>query len=280
MRRLIEFIIAHSSIFVFVIYITISIILLLCFNPYQQSIYFTSANSIAGKYYSMVNNITGYVGLRQINDELQYNNAVLQVENAQLRNELQQIKASLQEEENLQGGLTPQHIYGTAQVVNATTSNTHNYVTINRGAKDGIKEGMGIVNRSGLVGIVSSLSDNYALVITILNPKLRISCKLKENGYFGSLVWDGVSPEYARLEELPRHVEFNIGDSIVTSGYSSVFPEGIMIGTVQEYSKEKNDNFYALKVKLSTDYFRLGDVAIIDNPQREEKDSLESIDKK
>ena len=274
MRRLIEFIIAHSSIFVFVIYVTISIILLLRFNPYQESIYFNSANNVAGKYYSVINNITGYIGLREINNELQQNNTELELEVAQLKAELQQLKSENNIEEFIQGELPKTRLFGIARPVNVTTVNANNYITLDKGSLDGIKEGMGVINRSGVVGIVSTVSDNYSLVISILNPKLRLSCKLKGSGYFGSLTWDGESPDYAKLEELPRHVDFDKGDTIVTSGYSSVFPEGIMIGVVEEASRQKNDNFNALKVKLSTDYFRLGDVCIIDNTERDEQNSL------
>ncbi|MBR5323974.1 MAG: rod shape-determining protein MreC [Muribaculaceae bacterium] len=274
MRRLIEFIIAHSSIFVFVIYVTISIILLLRFNPYQESIFFNSANSIAGKYYSVINNISGYVGLREINNELQQNNTELELQVAQLKAELQQLKSENNIEEFLQGELSKTRLFGVARPVNVTTVNANNYITLDKGSTHGVKEGMGVINRSGVVGIISTVSDNYSLVISILNPKLRLSCKLKGSDYFGSLTWEGDSPEYAKLEELPRHVNFNKGDTIVTSGYSSVFPEGIMIGVVEEASRQKNDNFNALKVKLSTDYFRLGDVCIIENIDREEQNSL------
>ena len=274
MRRLIEFIIAHSSIFVFVIYVTISIILLLRFNPYQESIYFNSANNVAGKYYSVINNITGYIGLREINNELQQNNTELELEVAQLQAELQQLKSENNIEEFIQGELPKTRLFGIARPVNVTTVNANNYITLDKGSLDGIKEGMGVINRSGVVGIISTVSDNYSLVISILNPKLRLSCKLKGSGYFGSLTWDGESPDYAKLEELPRPVDFDKGDTIVTSGYSSVFPEGIMIGVVEEASRQKNDNFNALKVRLSTDYFRLGDVCIIDNTERDEQNSL------
>lgn len=269
MRRLIEFIIAHSSIFVFVIYITISIILLLHFNPYQQSIYFSSANSVVGKYYSAISEVTGYVGLRDINNDLQRSNAELMLEVANLKNELIEEREKNNLQEYQQGEVTTSHLYGVAQPVNVTISNTYNYITLNKGAKDGIEEGMGVINRSGVVGIVSKVSENYSLVMPLINPKLRLSCKLKKSGYFGSLVWDANSAEYAKLEELPRHVEFEKGDTIVTSGYSSVFPEGIMVGTVEEYSRQKNDNFYTLKIKLSTDFFKLGNLCIIDNPINE-----------
>ena len=274
MRRLIDFIIAHSSILVFVIYVTISIILLLRFNPYQESVFFNSANAVIGKYYSIINNITGYIGLREINTELQQSNSELLLQLSQLKAEFEQLNSEKNIEEFSKGAIQKNKIFAIARPVNVTTTNAHNYITIDKGMDDGIKEGMGVVNRNGVVGIISTVSKNYSLVISILNPKLRLSCKLKNSGYFGSLIWDGKSAEYAILEELPRHVEFEKGDTIITSGYSSVFPEGLMIGTVEESSRQKNDNFNALKVKLSTDYFKLGDVCIIDNIEREEQELL------
>lgn len=276
MRRLIDFIIAHSSIFVFVIYVTISIILLLRFNPYQESVYFNSANAVAGKYYSLIDNITGYIGLREINTELQESNSELQLQISLLKEEIEQLSEENSIEEYSKGLIQKNKLIGIARPVNVTTTNAHNYITINRGSDDGIKEGMGVINRSGVVGIISTVSKNYSLVISILNPKLRLSCKLKDSGYFGSLIWDGKSAEYAILEELPRHVKFEKGDTIITSGYSSVFPEGLLIGTVEESSRQKNDNFNAIKVKLSTDYFKLGDVCIIDNIEREEQELLKA----
>ena len=274
MRRLIDFIIAHSSILVFVIYVTISIILLLRFNPYQESVFFNSANAVIGKYYSIINNITGYIGLREINTELQQSNSELLLQLSQLKAEFEQLNSEKDIEEFSKGTIQKNKIFAIARPVNVTTTNAHNYITIDKGMDDGVKEGMGVVNRNGVVGIISTVSKNYSLVISILNPKLRLSCKLKNSGYFGSLIWDGKSAEYAILEELPRHVEFEKGDTIITSGYSSVFPEGLMIGTVEESSRQKNDNFNALKVKLSTDYFKLGDVCIIDNIEREEQELL------
>ncbi|MEG1998838.1 MAG: rod shape-determining protein MreC, partial [Bacteroidales bacterium] len=166
-------------------------------------------------------------------------------------------------------------LFSVAQAVNVTTTNVHNYVTLNKGRKDGIAEGMGVINRSGVVGIISGVSDHFSVVISLLNPKLRLSCKVKGRDYFGSLSWDGESPEYVTLEELPRHVEFLKGDTIITSGYSSVFPSGIMIGTVEDFAKQHDENFYAFKIKLSIDYFSLGDVCVIANPMVQEKAEIE-----
>lgn len=275
MRRLIGFIIANSSVFVFIIYTAISLVLLFRFNPYQQSVFFTSANEAAGRYYSVTGQVVGYFGLRDINKELQKQNSYLKMEVARLDEKLRKLEGDASFPGYAADSIIGPSLFAVAQAVNVTTTNVHNYVTLNKGREDGVTEGMGVINRSGVVGIVSGVSDHFSVVISLLNPKLRISCKVKGSDYFGSLSWDGDSPEYVKLEELPRHVKFSKGDTIVTSGYSSVFPQGVMVGTIEDFAKQHDDNFYALRVKLSTDYFRLGDVCIIANPMTSEKAEIE-----
>lgn len=278
MRRLIEFIVAHSNIFIFLIYAAISLTLLFSFNPYQSSVFFTTANNMVGKYYTYTGHVSGYFGLRDINMELQKQNSELKIEVARLTEELKKIKGEITYQEKYTSDTIVGPVsYGVAQVVNVTTAYAYNYVTINKGRIDGIVDGMGIINHDGVVGIVSAVSDHFAVVISLLNPKLRLSCKIKGSEYFGSLTWDGQSPEYMTLEELPRHVTFERGDTVVTSGYSSAFPEGLAVGIVEDYDREEyDDNFYSVRVKLTTDYFRLGDVCIIDLPSVQEQSELEN----
>ena len=153
-----------------------------------------------------------------------------------------------------------------------------NYITLDKGRLDGIEPEMGVVDQNGVVGIVSVVSDHAARVISLLNPNIRLSCKVKGSDYFGSLIWDGESPYYATLEEMPRHVQFSKGDTIVTSGYSSVFPEGLIVGTIEGNSKAKDDNFFTLKIKLSTDFTRLSVVRAIKSNIANELKELESKD--
>lgn len=277
MRRLIEFIVAYSNIFIFLIYAAISLTMLFSFNPYQSSVFFTTANRAVGKYYQYTGRISEYFGLRDINLELQKQNSSLKIEVARLNEELKKLKGEAAYETLCRTDTVVGPVaYGIAQAVNVTTAYAYNYVTINKGKSDGITDGMGVINRDGVVGIVSAVSDNYAVVISLLNHKLRLSCKIKGSGYIGSLTWDGQSPEYMMLEELPRHVTFERGDTVVTSGYSSAFPEGLPVGTVEDfYREEYDDNFYSVRVKLTTDYFRLGDVCIIGIPSEEERTVLE-----
>ncbi|HBJ07767.1 MAG TPA: rod shape-determining protein MreC [Coprobacter fastidiosus] len=280
MRKLISFLINHSPIFVYAFYLVICFVLLFKFNPYQQSVFFSSANEMAGRFYIMTSGITGYFGLQEINRDLQKQNGNLEMELIRLRDEVSRLSGdSLLVRTSADSSLS-RYDFQIAQVINNSVFKTHNYITLNKGRKDGIHSEMGVIDQNGIVGIVNVVSDHYAVAISLLNPKLRLSCKVKGSNYFGSLVWDGKDPRFAVLEELPRHVKFVRGDTIVTSGYSSVFPEGLMVGTVDGFSKQRNDNFYALTVKLSTDFFRLNDVRILDDKGQKERRILEMEAKK
>ncbi|MDR0995971.1 MAG: rod shape-determining protein MreC, partial [Tannerella sp.] len=162
-----------------------------------------------------------------------------------------------------------------AKVVNNSVAYLSNYITINKGKSDGLHPDMGVLSSEGVVGIISTVSEHYAVVIPILNPKFRLSCKVAGSNYFGSMSWNGRDISYAQLEELPRHVAFQVGDTIVTSGYSSIFPEGVRVGTVSSFKKQRNDNFYALTVKLASDFHDLGTVLVIRNYHQKERKQLE-----
>ena len=257
MRKLISFLINHSPIFVYAFYLVICFVLLFKFNSYQQSVFFSSANEMAGRFYIMTSGITGYFGLQEINRDLQKQNGNLEMELIRLRDEVSRLSGDSLLVRTAADSSLSRYDFQIAQVINNSVFKTHNYITLNKGRKDGIHSEMGVIDQNGIVGIVNVVSDHYAVAISLLNPKLRLSCKVKGSNYFGSLVWDGKDPRFAVLEELPRHVKFVRGDTIVRSGYSSVFPVGLMVGTVDGFSKQRNDNFYALTVKLSTDFFRI-----------------------
>ena len=224
MRKLISFLINHSPIFVYAFYLVICFVLLFKFNPYQQSVFFSSANEMAGRFYIMTSGITGYFGLREINRDLQKQNGNLEMELIRLRDEVSRLSGDTLLIRTSADSVLSRYDFQIAQVINNSVFRTHNYITLNKGRKDGIHSEMGVIDQNGIVGIVNVVSDHYAVAISLLNPKLRLSCKVKGSNYFGSLVWDGKDPRFAVLEELPRHVKFVKGDTIVTSGYSSVFP--------------------------------------------------------
>lgn len=152
---------------------------------------------------------------------------------------------------------------------------SQNYLTINKGAKDGIKPGMGIFNPQGVVGRVKSVSENYAVAFSLLNTDLLVSSKIKSTDVFGSVQWDGESSTEAKLLFVPRHVKAQEGDTIVTSGFNAVFPEGILIGIISKISPdEKDPNYLDLTVKLSTDFSKVNYVYLVENTLFNELDSL------
>lgn len=277
MRNLLNFIIKNSAWFVFIFYLIISSTLLFKDNPYQQSVYLSSANAVSASVYEGLSNITSYFYLHSINEDLQRRNATLEMEVINLRNQVNDYKMLVPDSTAVPSAMR-NYDFIVAHVISNSITQPLNYITINRGSDDGIANEMGVVNQNGVVGIVNVTGHHSARIISLLNPHLRLSCKVKNKNYFGSLVWDGKSPYYALLEEMPRHVKFVRGDTIVTSGYSAVFPEGIMVGTIVGQVKELNDNFYTLKIKLSTDFTQLSTVRAVKNNMKNELQMLKRDD--
>ncbi len=276
MRNLIDFLIKHHAWFFFILYVVISCVLLFSSNPYQQSIYLGSANKLSAQIYEISNTITGYFGLRKTNEELLQQNGELEMEVLQLRRQLQRYSYAAAIDTVAKDD-TVLHNYNwvMARVINNSVAHLNNYITLDKGSADGIAPEMGVIGHSGIVGIITVVNEHNSVAISVLNPKLRISCKVKNTDCFGSLVWDGRNARYAILEEMPRHVDFSPGDTIITSGFSAVFPEGIMVGTINDYSKQKDDNFYAMQIELSTDFSQLGAVRIISNAMQDSQHRLE-----
>lgn len=247
----------------FTFYVVISCIFLFDKNPYQHHIYMTSAGRLTAGVYDLSHNITSYFSLREINEDLQ-------VQNARLEEELLGMKAQLQlyrekyyaDTMSVIDSLRP-YRFIIASVINNSVHKPYNYITINKGSVDGLRPEMGVVDQNGIVGVVNIVGDHYSRLISLLNPNFRLSCKVKGNEAFGSLVWNGDNTQEALLEELPRHTVYNTGDTVITSGYSAMFPEGIPVGIVVGNEKTIDDNFYTLRVKLFTDFSRLSTVRVI-----------------
>lgn len=270
MRNLINFFFKYSTWIIFIIYVVVSCILLFNNNPYQHHIYLTSANKVSSSIYNSTSNVTSYFHLKDINEDLHHQNSKLEQEVISLRKELQKFHDIIYNDSMQVTPALSQYKFRIAHVINNSIHRAHNYITIDKGTRDSIKPEMGVVDQNGVVGIVNIVGENTARIISILNPDLRLSCKLKGSDNFGSLVWDGRNPNEAILEELPRHAEANIGDTIITSGYSAVFPEGIPVGIVVAHANENDDNFFALRIKLLTDFSKLGTIRVIENKMKDE----------
>ena len=275
MRNLLNFFLKYNYWFLFILLEVISFALLFRFNNYQGSAFFTSSNQVAGMVYEAANNVTGYFHLKSINDDLVQKNMELELQMEHLRKALMELTSDSTGLERMKSDALKGYDIYRANVINNSLTHVDNYITIDKGENDGIRSEMGVINGNGVVGIVYHTSANYSLVIPVLNSKSSISCKIKRSDYFGFLKWDGGSSMYATVKDMPRHSLFSLGDTIVTSGHSAVFPGGIPIGTVEDISDSHDGLSYLLKVKLFTDFGRLNDVRVIAQKGQEEQLELE-----
>ncbi|MDE6109526.1 MAG: rod shape-determining protein MreC, partial [Muribaculaceae bacterium] len=263
MHEVFAFFARNSKWLVFALYVVLSVMLLAGGDPYHRHLYLTSANSVSASVYEVTSNATAYFNLRERNTELNRRNAELQSEVLALREQLLRIEERHSTDTlALDSGVAPFRFI-VAHVINNSVARPFNYLTINRGEKDGVRPEMGVIDASGVVGIVSVVGPRSARVISLLNPNFRLSCKLKGSDNFGSLVWDGRDPGMALLEELPRHTVYNAGDTVVTSGYSAVFPAGLPVGVVMPDNYNDHENFFTLKVRLLSDFTALNNVQVV-----------------
>jgi rod shape-determining protein MreC len=238
-------------------------------NSFQRSNLIAVNRQVSGYIYSKVDGAREYFSLKEVNEQLAK-------ENLRLRNRLDILSSRLDSASvisDLQGNY--HYFFIQSRIVHNSVFKQYNYLTINKGKKQGVFRDMGVISDQGLVGIVLESSANFATVIPIINRDFRLSAKIKSNNYSGILQWDGSSPQYALLSEVPFHVELAAGDTIITSGFSSIFPEGIELGKIESFSLEKG-NFYDIKVELFTDFQRLYHVNVIRNYRQEEQLNLEN----
>ena len=279
MRNLLNFLIRYNYCFLFLLLEVVGFVLLIRFNRYQQSVCFTSANQVAGKVYEISGGILSYFHLKTVNEDLLDRNLWLEQRVSLLEKTLHERgidSASLYSLE--QAAMDSLRIFK-ANVIKNSLNRADNYITLDKGSRDGIRPEMGVIDANGVVGIVYKTSVHYALVIPLLNSKSSISCKILGSDYFGYLRWEGGDSRFAYLKDLPRHAEFNLGDTVVTSGYSAVFPEGVMVGTVDDMQDSHDGLSYLLKVKLATDFGKVSDVRIMARSgQAEEKELERSVE--
>lgn len=240
-------------------------------DQYQGASFFNSSNSFVAGINGFSQNVREYFSLREMN-------RVLAEENTRLRKRLEQQNQQLATPQA--GGITDSAIikrfdFVTAKVVNNSVSRFTNFITIDKGTDAGLEPGMAVISPVGVVGKVKTCSEHFSVVTSVLNIDVMISGVMKRTGYFGTIQWDGAHPDYTMLNFIPRHVEPLAGDTIITSGYSGIFPEGIMIGTIAEKDLREGAPFYDLKVKLAQDFRKLHYVAVVKSNLLTEIDSLE-----
>lgn len=276
MHNLTEFLAKHNHWFVFLVLEVVSMVLLFRYNSYQGSVWFSSANAVTGKVYEWDSAVESFFSLSGVNSQLTQRNAFLEQQVRMLDDSIARLTRSQEAAVTRLSSMVP--FQGCrlipAKVVANMVNRYDNLITIDKGSDDGVKRDMGVVCGMGVVGIVYLVSEHYSIVIPALNSHSNISCTIQRRGYFGYLRWRGGSSQLAYLEDVPRHAHFKLGDNVVTSGYSSVFPPGVMVGKVLHVFNSADGLSYRVQVKLSTDFARLRDVCLVDDSALQERIDL------
>lgn len=271
MRNLLEFLAKYNHWFVFLILEVVSMVLLFQYNSYQGSAWFSSANAVTGKLYEWDANVETFFSLTKVNQELTQRNAYLEQEVQKLSDSLVSVTKDSSIYHRDQFALLRNYRLIPAKVVANSVDKPGNLMTIDKGSADGIHKDMGVISGTGVVGIVYLVAEHYAIVIPVLNTKSNISCMIQNRGYFGYLRWKGGVSDLAYLEEVPRHAHFKLGDYVVTSGYSAVFPPRVRVGRILHVFNSADGLSYRVQLRLSTDFARLRDVCVIDDAAMKER---------
>ena len=258
MQNLLKILLRYSNFLVFIALEVAAFLLIVFNNPYPRSSVLSTANDAVAWQNEQVNEVRSYFQLRSLNEQLSE-------ENAALRNQI-----SSMESEQIGESIH----YMPAKAVQMTTDGLHNYITINRGSNDGIRRGQGVRNADGVVGIVRTVGRNYSVVLPVINTQTNLSCRFAKNDYIATLQWDGKDARFAQLADVAAHMVVNTGDTIVTSGLSPVFPEGIPVGIVENSILKEGASYYTIRVRLNTNFKRLKYVEVVQNAAQNELEEL------
>ncbi len=264
MKNLLEFLNRHFHWFLFVVLEVLSLVLVFQYNSYQNSVWFSSANAVTGHIYEWSSAVESFFSLTKVNEDMTRRNFYLERQVSQLRRLYGEATKDVDSLEFQGLAKLEQYQLISAKVVTNELHHVNNLMTIDKGASDGVEPGMGVVCGLGVVGVVHVTSSHYSIVIPVLNvSSSRISCAIRNRGYFGVLRWDGKDPGYAYVEDIPRHARFKRGEWVETNGYSSIFPAGVLVGQIKQVYNSPDGLSYRLKVRLATDFGTLRDVVII-----------------
>lgn len=272
MDRLFLFIYQYRAFFTFLVLELVSAWLIVSNNQYQGAKFYNSSNSVVASLNNVSQGIRDYFLLSEVN-------RVLAEENAALRREVEQSNQLFQSFDTLalrDSTLIRRFDFVSTKVVNNQVDRFKNFITINKGKDAGLAPGMAVISPLGVVGKVKVVSEHYGVVTSLLNIDVMVSAVLKRTGYFGTVQWDGHSPDVVKFNFIPRHVKPTVGDTVMTSGYNAIFPEGIMIGTISEVNLSDEALFYDLNIRLSQDFRKLSFLTVIKSTLKHEQDSLEN----
>ncbi|NDK56829.1 rod shape-determining protein MreC [Pontibacter fetidus] len=285
MRNLFAFIYRFRAFLVFVLLEAFCIYLIVQYNTYQGAAFFNSANRYVGRVLEFQSGVTDYFNLATVNSTLASENALLRQEVMKYRQTSMADSTRKMDTtlvvlpdttivDSLRTGPQSFTLHA-GRVINNSVRRTNNYLTLSIGTKDGVEPGMGVIASNGVVGRVKTVSDNYSTVTSLLHSQMLISAKIKKNNTMGTVKWLGGDYRTAILDYIPLHVKLAKGDTVVTSGFNTVFPEGVMVGTISSVAKEADKSFYTIKVKLAVDFAQLSFVYVVENMQKAERDTLE-----
>ncbi|MDN4754890.1 rod shape-determining protein MreC [Porphyromonadaceae bacterium W3.11] len=278
MGRLIEFLRSRAHLMLFILLEVIAAVFLLRSSVYRKSVFLSSASIVAGSFQEISHIANEYIGLKDANIELMKRNAQLEIELQTLRHQQSRLMVDSLSWSRLSNDsiLRPfPYQYKVAKVVGNILFRNSNYLTLDIGTDQGIDIDMGVVSNEGVIGVVQAVGKDYAKVIPLINNQFNLNCKVSGSPHIGTLSWDGGDIEYSVLTNLPKHSDFQVGDSVITSGYSSIFPENLYVGQVVDEATSKNDHFRALKVKLGASFADLKYVYILQNFERETRREVE-----
>lgn len=277
MNNLIEFFKKNFHYLLFAVLLVLSLVMLGKSMAYSKYKFARICQSTVGPIQKSWSDMVHRFNLGQENDDLvQQNLALLREQENMFMQKSDSVLTMMSETDSLHPVSKRLYDYTYAHVIYNTTDRAFNYIIIDKGSKDGICRDMAVTCPKGVVGVVSDVSDNFSSIISILHPDSRISAIVSPINQVGTVVWEGSDPSVAYLENIPQHLEINIGDSVLTSGYSNIFPQGLLVGTVKEVSVGKNASFLTIKVKLATDFKKINTVYLIENLYKSELDTLKS----
>ena len=265
MQQIINFVLRYKSFLLYFFLLIIALAFTVQSHSYHQSRFFNSSNWITGNIYETSHGISSYFGLREENKKLV-------TENKRLRSLLFNSETT----DSIALDSTINYNVVAARVIKNSYTDQRNYITINKGEIDSIKQDMGVITTEGILGIVENTSENFATVQSILNEKSNINAKIKNSNHFGSLVWDTKAYNVVQLIDIPRFVQLNIGDTIVTGAMSSIFPENVPIGRIKKFNLDTSKSFYSIDVDLFNDMTNIKNVYIVNNVYKSEIDQLEA----
>ena len=278
MNSIFQFLYKHLHWIVFIVLEIICFVLLFSYNSYQGSVYLSTANEVTARLLNGKDKVTTYFGLAEKNRALAEQNARLQQRIVELEamNALHQLD-SLAKVDAIERVHRAGYHISPAQIIDKSINKTDNYFTLDRGTADGIAPDMGVMGVDGVVGVVYKCTDHYSLVLPLLNSNSYTSCKVQGSKDVGILQWHGGDARYAMLHDLPRYSDVKVGDTIVTSGNSSFFPEGVMVGRVEEIYPSTDGLYVTLKIQLSTQFAKLEHVFIMRKMDADELAALQEL---